>query len=194
MMNYYILVGGESTRMGENKALVLIEGETVIERILNRIPAQARHEIIVSNRQEEFSNLNHTVIGDIRPGYGPISGIHSGLHHSPYFYNFFLACDMPLLNPDLLSLLAERIGDSDMVAFKNDHCFEPLCAVYSKNCLPAIEKKIDCGSYSLQDLPELLKSDIITLIDSVGLMNMNDRADYHRIIEYLKKNRTKIPT
>jgi molybdopterin-guanine dinucleotide biosynthesis protein A len=186
-MNFYVLAGGESKRMGRDKAFLVIEGEPAIQRILRIIPARREQKIIVTNSAGKFRDLPVTIIGDIHPGCGPISGIHAGLNHSPYLYNCFLACDVPLLTTEIISEITAESNRAELSAFRTRAGFEPLCAVYSKSCLPVLEQKLDSGNFSLQDLPDLVDSKMIETGDRIELMNMNDESDYKYITSLYKK-------
>ena len=188
-MNFYILAGGHSRRMGQNKALLTIAGETVIARILRLLPADNSHKIIISNSPGDFGFLPNLKIADLRPDLGPISGIHAGLHHSSYRHNFFIACDLPLVTGALIGELVERLDRHDLLAFRTSNGFEPLCAIYSQACLPHIEGKLREGSLGLQDLPDLVNSLLLPADNPDHFLNMNSKQDLQRALRFLKQSR-----
>lgn len=180
-MNFYILAGGQSRRMGRNKALIRFQDKTVIEHVMAAIPARQEYIKIVTNDRELFDFLPVAAISDIHPNLGPISGVHAGLVDSPFQFNFFIACDMPLISAELLTSLLARHTDEDIFGLKSQRGAEPLCAIYSKKCMPVIEEQIKTGNYSLHDLFKKLPSDFVEPLDPEQLLNMNTPQDYEKV-------------
>lgn len=134
-----ILAGGRSSRMGRDKTLLQIENETLIERTVNKLRQFADEIIIASNDTAKF-NLPGTVeVLDTYPGGGPLGGMHAGLMAARHQYSFIVSCDMPFFNIELARLLFTRRLGVDVVVPKIGKHLEPLCAVYSRNCLKPIE-------------------------------------------------------
>ena len=106
-----ILAGGQSRRMGENKALLRINGQTVIERIVEKLETFVDDVIIVNNHFEDYRFLNLPMVEDRYKGMGPLAGIEAGLHASRTEKNLVVACDMPFISREwgeyLLSYLVE---------------------------------------------------------------------------------------
>lgn len=144
-----ILAGGKSTRMGANKALLEIENRRLIRRIADELVGEFAEVIIVANDPEPYKELGFKVTGDILPGRGPLIGIHAGLSVSPYRLNFFTACDMPFINGPLVAYMVEETGDADALVPKIDGLWQPLFAVYSRDCLPAITDSINRERYKV---------------------------------------------
>lgn len=135
-----VLAGGRSTRMGQDKTLLSINEEPLIERTVKEL-RKAVDEIIIASNQESKYNIPDTVeIPDVFPGSGPLGGIHAGLLAAKYPRAFVVAADMPFFSAELASYLLSKSSDYDVVAPEIDHYWEPLCAVYSKCCLQAIEQ------------------------------------------------------
>ncbi|AKX95016.1 putative molybdenum cofactor guanylyltransferase [Moorella thermoacetica] len=136
-----ILAGGKSSRMGTNKALLPVGAKTMIETIISVLRPLFPEIIVVTNEPELYQHLEVRLVKDIIPAKGPLSGIHAGLSVSPYKYNFVVACDMPFIEPKLISYMVEHADGYDVVVPRAGEYLEPLHAVYSKNCIPFIE---DC--------------------------------------------------
>lgn len=133
-----ILAGGKNTRMGANKALLEIADRQLIRRIIDELAGEFPEIIIVANEPELYSQFGVRVTRDIIPGRGPLSGIHAGLTVSPCRLNFVTACDMPFISGPLAAYMVKLTGDADALVPRIDDKWQPLFAVYARDCLPAI--------------------------------------------------------
>lgn len=141
-----ILAGGRSSRMGQDKTLMSIETQTLIERTVKEL-GKVTDEIIIASNQSNKYNLPGTFeVPDIFTGYGPLGGIHAGLKAASHPYSFIVAGDMPLFSADLAEYLLNRADEGyDVIAPEVNGSWEPLCAVYSRSCLQAIEQYLAAG-------------------------------------------------
>jgi len=156
-----ILSGGKSLRMGQNKAFIQIGGKPIIHRIHSLFQKLFKEVIIVTNQKELFSNLNAKIYEDLIPNRGAIIGLYTGLHFSSYFYSFCVACDMPFLNEKLIHYLISQIDGEDVILPKTNDGFQPLHAIYSKNCQKAIKKILNEGKNKILDFYPYVKVKII---------------------------------
>lgn len=179
-MNFYILAGGQSRRMGRNKALIRYGGKTIIEYVLAAIPAPAEHIKVITNEKEPFAFLPVALIADVYPQLGPISGIHAGLRDSSFQFNFFIACDMPLISSEVITFILNRHQDEDILGLQSPRGPEPLCTIYSRNCVPVVEDQIARGNYSLHNLFKRVPSVFIEPPDFARLFNMNTPHDFKK--------------
>ena len=137
-----ILAGGKSSRFGSNKALAKFNGKPLIERATGVLGRIFKNLIIITNSPLEYSYLKIPLFQDIVKGLGPVGGIYTGLDALDDGWAFFCACDMPFINEGLVRYLAGVRDGFDAVVPKVDWKIEPLHALYSKNCLPAIKELI----------------------------------------------------
>jgi molybdopterin-guanine dinucleotide biosynthesis protein A len=145
-----ILAGGKSTRYGTNKALAELHGIRLIDRVVHVMASLFEHLVLVTNTPHEYSYLGLPMVEDIIKGLGPIGGIHSGLEAISDETGFFVACDMPYLNENLLRHMVSLKGDFDAVIPRvGGWMVEPLHAVYTKKCLPAIRDSFDSRVYQV---------------------------------------------
>ena len=142
-----ILAGGKSSRFGRNKALVEFNGSRLIERVIGVMGSVFKNLIIISNSPHEYSYLKLPIHEDIIKGLGPIGGIYTGLKTIQDEMGFFVACDMPFINENLIRYMIEVRNDFDAVVPKIDWKMEPLYALYTKKCLPVIRELISSGVY-----------------------------------------------
>ncbi len=126
--------------MGKNKSFVKLDGKPLIEIVLGKVTdIFARNPIIITNHPEEYEYLGCEMVGDIFKDKGPLGGIHTGLIYSPTLHIFIVACDMPFIEPFFIQHMAKRLGQEDVLIPHNGENVEPLHAIYSKQCLTAIE-------------------------------------------------------
>lgn len=137
-----ILAGGKSSRMGTNKALLLIDGKTVIERIVDEVKETVDELLIVTNSFEEYEFLNLPMVEDVWKGMGPLAGIHAGLNRSSHDKNLIVACDMPFVSGKLGALLLHELVDFQAVVPNIEGQLHPLFAAYHKNVSEKVEECI----------------------------------------------------
>lgn len=140
-----ILAGGQSSRMGSNKALLPYRGGRFIDSIHRRLAGMFEELLLVTNSPEQYDFLGCRMVPDLYPGMGALAGLHAALHHSVTPHIFAVACDMPYLNDDLIRALLARRHQADVVVPESVHGLEPLHAVYGRGCLPAMEQALRSG-------------------------------------------------
>jgi molybdenum cofactor guanylyltransferase len=141
-----ILAGGKSSRFGSNKAFADVNGRQLIRRVIAIMGSVFNELIIITNDPDEYSSLGISMHEDIIKGLGPLGGIYTGLEKMPDRFGFFVACDMPFLNEDLIRYITEmKNNEYDAVVPKIDWKMEPLHSLYSITCLPSIKRLIEQG-------------------------------------------------
>ncbi|HPD17910.1 MAG TPA: molybdenum cofactor guanylyltransferase [Planctomycetota bacterium] len=152
-----VLNGGQSRRMGRDKASLRIAGRAILDRTLE-VLGSLFGELLVVGRPVPSVPLTHHVsriarhVPDAVLGVGPLGGIYSGLLAMSRPYGFFVACDMPCLDRAVirrqLGLLRERGADALVPAW--DGLWEPLHAAYSQECLPAARRQLESGDFRIR--------------------------------------------
>lgn len=139
----FILVGGKSSRMGEDKALLQIDGQTLLARSIALLrPLCESVCLIGSGARYSQLGLDVEILEDRVEPCGPLGGILTGLLNSTPEYALFLACDLPLMTEKFLHYLAGAALTEKpdvVVPVNRSGEYEPLCAVYSRKCIPWIE-------------------------------------------------------
>ncbi|GHV37810.1 hypothetical protein FACS1894187_15540 [Synergistales bacterium] len=153
-----ILAGGKSSRFGSDKAMFVWRGLTLSQRIVEECRLYF-NEIITVRGQEQRSLEIEGVkeVRDVYPNSGPLGGIHAGLIYASSDLAFVTACDMPAFSVVLakrLLELADGLGGCDVVAPHDGERLQPLCAVYRKSVLPALEEMLALGEHSVKRLCE----------------------------------------
>ncbi|MFO7524522.1 MAG: molybdenum cofactor guanylyltransferase [Ignavibacteriaceae bacterium] len=194
-----ILSGGSSSRMGTDKALLVINGQTIIERITNLISSLFENILIITNSPDEYRFLNIPLYEDIYKNKGPLAGIHSGLFNSHTKINFVVSCDTPLITKDMINYLINYKSDKP-VRYFTDFLYEhPLVGVYSRKLLPHIENvfnSMDDASinkeknYSIKNFlknfdHEIIQVENLPFYSKEMFFNVNLPTDLLKFTEYL---------
>lgn len=137
-----VLAGGRSRRLGLDKTLLRLDGETLLEATVKKM-ATLSDEVIVAGGPFPYPLPGARLVADVYSGCGPLGGIHAGLAAASNFHSLVVACDMPFLNVGLLRYMVEMAPGYDVVIPRLGDKLEPLHALYSKNCLGPIEGLIE---------------------------------------------------
>ena len=141
MLTVAIQAGGESKRMGQDKGLVLFQGQPLIVRVLNRLAPIADELLVTSNQPESYRFLGLTPVPDRQPGRGALGGLYTALDASHHPAVAVVACDMPFANPLLLAFELQLLNETgaDLVIPRTTDGLEPFHAVYRREtCLPHV--------------------------------------------------------
>ncbi len=164
-----IQAGGESRRMGTDKAQVPFAGRPLIHRLIDRLAPVADHIIITTNNpsdlefvHSDYPDLDITLVPDVCEERGALRGMYTAFKEAKTPYVAIVACDMIFASARLIAAEAIELGASqaDAVVPVNKHGFEPFHALYRrKTCLAAVEQAIEQGKVRAQDLFSLVKVD-----------------------------------
>lgn len=175
-MKALILTGGRSQRMGRDKSALVLhdDGLTQTERMLQLV-APFCDEAFVSVAYGETSIHPH--LADLAPDRGPLAGLEAAFAHDPHSHWLVIACDLPLLEKETLTTLTEA-GNTTR-AFKNrlDQRAEPLCAIYSSVCRPALRAWLAAGKRCARHFIESLDPQLLDLPTPHALDNANTPED-----------------
>jgi len=143
-----IQAGGQSSRMGTDKALILFKGQPLIERIIQRLKPIADEILITSNQPEDLLFLGYPVYPDLYPGLGALGGLYTALYYSQNPVVLIVATDMPFPSLALYQKQIEFLAAQamDVVIPVSHEGFEPFHAVYRREaCLPTVKQALETG-------------------------------------------------
>lgn len=144
-----MLAGGKSFRMGRDKATLEISGRTLADRMLDLLQSFFPRTIIVGDRPD-LARPGIEIFPDIHPG-SSLGGLHTGLTHASTDWIFVGPCDMPFPDAGLLEQLLDQRGTVAAVVPRSPLGFEPLFALYHKDCLPHLEAMLQQGNFRIYD-------------------------------------------
>ncbi len=157
-----VLAGGKSSRLGTDKALVLIKGRPLISYAIETLSCVC-HKVVINSGQPVYSFTGCEIWPDLLPIQAPIIGIYSCLKRSDSDWNIFLSCDMPMVDHRLFDLLlSQRDGVDAVVPFHQDG-MEPLCSTFSRRVLPFLEERIANGQYGIQQFVRQARSRLVKI-------------------------------
>ncbi len=188
-MTGIVLAGGESRRMGADKAFLPFAGKPLVARVLDAVRRACGTVILVVHSPDGFADLGAVVVTDALEERGPLTGIYSGLLRSEDEYNFVAACDMPFLLPQLISHLESVSPGHDITVPRVRGMLEPLHAVYRRSLLPTIEERLRSGRKDVRGLLDGARVRIVTeeeigRFDPVfrSFENVNTRREYEEAV------------
>lgn len=175
----FVLVGGSSSRMKRDKALLPWRGEALVENIARKVREAAGNVTLVGRTDiPGIQDLHY--VPDLRPGCGPLGGIETALASGRGMLNLILACDLPLLESAALSQLLDAAAKSNakcVVATSPDGRVHPLCAVYRDSCLETVQHALDARQLKLMDLLGSLRADYCAV--RTPMWNVNTPEEWH---------------
>jgi molybdopterin-guanine dinucleotide biosynthesis protein A len=155
-----ILCGGKERRFGgRNKFLATVGGRTVIDRVIETLRPLTNRIILVTSPEKDII-LEHDVriVRDAYPGTGPLGGVYTGLVAADSEYAIVVGCDMPFLNPVLLTYMLDIAPGYDIVVPRlGGRMLEPLHAVYARTCIPKMKARLEKGILAITPLFAELK-------------------------------------
>lgn len=176
----YVLVGGRSTRMGADKALLPYRAGTLVDHVAAEVRAAAGCVTLVGD-PNRYRHLGYPVINDRLPGNGPLGGIVAALAASPADWALIVACDMPGVTAALLTGLLDAAinatGNPDCVVPELDSGPEPLCAVYNRRALSLLDSFLDHKFLKMRDAVQSLKTAFVPYSDPRFFRNLNTPED-----------------
>lgn len=195
-MSAVILAGGRSSRMGENKLLLPLGDKPLIGHLINTLNNLFVESILVTDHPHAYQGFAVRTTADLIccPEKNSLAGIHAGLVAASQDYCLVVAGDMPFICPDVLKYLANRCDGYDVTIIQEGVHFQPLCAIYHKNCIPYMEKLLRRNHYKILDFfPDVR----VTYVDSAELLfldpngmsffNVNTPVEYQKAIDFYTK-------
>ncbi len=207
-----VLAGGDSRRMGTDKAFLKMPGGgTIIEATLSKLARLSEEIILVTNRTQRYEPLGVKLVADIYPGKGSFGGIYTGLCAMSHSHGLVVACDMPFLKPPLLRYMLVMAPEYDVVVPRavpwgglkglkegeetaKEHLLHPLHAVYAKSCLEPMRDLLEKGdlriiSFYPRVRVRYVEEGEIDVFDPehLSFFNINTPADLRRAEGLLQK-------
>jgi molybdenum cofactor guanylyltransferase len=184
----FILAGGQSSRMGRDKALLELGGVPLVLHMARLLEPRVAPVTIIGP-PERYTALGLHAVPDDRTGLGPLGGLATALRVSQHEWNLVVGCDLPYLTREWLDWLMARALDStaDALVPESARGLEPLCAMYRTRCLATFTAALDRGERKLTDVVARLALERITAtqwkpFDASGTLfrNMNTPAGYQQ--------------
>ena len=191
-----IMAGGKSSRFGGNKALAPWKNNaTIIENIIETAQ-QVSSKVALSVRDSaDYPQVRLPRFPDILKDRGPLGGLHSALFHCQTQWVMLLACDMPLVDLQLLRYMVEIETWAPLIIPCWQGRFEPLHAIYHRSLLPLVENLVEKNRLRMRELTDkvpkflVMEEDIIRITGSLKcLSNVNTPAEFEKARELAGRN------
>ena len=181
-----LLAGGKSRRMGQDKRLLSVGAETLYTRSLSVLRAIFERVVVVVAQDSPLVASDAPVLRDVIPHCGSLGGLYTGLKEARTQWVFAVACDMPFLDPGTIRHFTSLKGEGDVIMAKLRNGFQPMHALYHRNCLPIIESLIHAQDFKIHRLADhpalrvrIVTPEELSRVDPEGrsFYNVNTPAD-----------------
>ncbi|MBT4774956.1 MAG: molybdenum cofactor guanylyltransferase [Crocinitomicaceae bacterium] len=180
-----ILAGGKSTRMGEDKGLVFLDGSPMIAHVIEHLK-EVVDEIIVIANNAEYQQFGFPVYSDLVMGKGPVGGIYTGLFYSKTEVNLCISCDAPFVSAPFLKWLLSRANSSNITLPRFNENVYQLIGVYKKSAFPIFKKNLNSDRLKLSKVNDEAGCAIVDagksglLLHEKEFSNMNRKSDLNK--------------
>lgn len=182
----YILAGGNSSRMGQDKGLLKWKGKAFAEHILENLRIVFEDIVLISNKPSDYSHFDCTIIEDKIKNVGPLGGLYTGLYHSKKSMSLFVPCDTPLMSSLFFQYLLKN-SKSDKINFCiAGEKIHPLPVLLSTSFLMRVEESIKDKMYKLRQFYFQNSYNQIDIFSySRDVTNINTAEEYNSLISQL---------
>lgn len=184
----YILCGGKSSRMGEDKATKKLFETTMLEIITDECKKVFEYVYLVSSNKIH-EHYNFEIVKDIYENIGPLGGIFSALEHSKTKQIFIISCDMPFIKSVVIVDFITKITTDNIFVAEHYNEIEPLFGVYQKHLLNELKQVIDARNLKLKTVLKLLNFKTINMQSWLSkypnlFLNVNTSQDFEEVKKY----------
>lgn len=188
-INAYILTGGKSERMGENKAFLTLNNQKFIDIIYRELSSIFEDVFVVTKKEYGSLYKGYKVIYDLNSEQSPIIGILTALIHNKNSFAFIKSCDNPVFSIELIKRMVSISEKYDVVIPFLKDGYHPLFGVYSKKCIDVINRQIKKNNFKVVDFLSfldvyLIKEEEAIIYDKnlISFFNINTKKDYDSFI------------
>jgi molybdopterin-guanine dinucleotide biosynthesis protein A len=172
--------------MGQDKRLLSVGDETLYTRSLSVLRAIFERVVVVVAQDSPLVASDAPVLRDVIPHCGSLGGLYTGLKEARTQWVFAVACDMPFLDPGTIRHFTSLKGEGDVIIAKLRNGFQPMHALYHRNCLPIMESLIQAQDFKIHRLADhpalrvrIVTPEELSRVDPEGrsFYNVNTPAD-----------------
>jgi molybdopterin-guanine dinucleotide biosynthesis protein A len=157
-----ILAGGKSSRMGQDKGLLLLNNQPLVKHVIQTLKPITNQIIIISNN-DDYKIFGYPVFGDIFKGKGPVGGIHTALTHSQTKKNIIISCDTPFVSVELLTYLLKQSIKFQVTVAEFNNKIHPLIGVYHQSIKSTFKSNLDKNQLKLMLVNQSLNCNIVKM-------------------------------
>jgi molybdopterin-guanine dinucleotide biosynthesis protein A len=182
----FVLAGGRSSRMGQDKALLTLGGEPLVKRVIRKL-SEVCAKVAIAGGTEDLTRFGR-VVPDKSLGCGPLGGIVSALEQSSFEWNLFLPVDAPFVPVSTLKALLFMAAGSPSVCVmaRAQGVMQPLCAVYSRKALGVLQQELTAGRWKVTAAIEAAGPiKVMDFEDANWFVNLNTPEEFADAEEHL---------
>lgn len=186
----FILAGGQSTRMGTDKALLLLDGISLLERAIE-LARQVTSKVFILGPREKYGSMGVDTVQDEFAGCGPLAGIHAALGISETDLNLIISVDTPFMTSQFLQYLLDRASaQPDALAVVPDAAggLQGTCAVYRRPFRAVAGQQLKRGRNKVADVYPLVRMEYVDEqeihaagFDPAIFANLNTPEEFARV-------------
>jgi molybdopterin-guanine dinucleotide biosynthesis protein A len=179
----FILAGGQSSRMGQDKGLLMWQGKSFVEHILAVVQPWCEHVILISNEANKYEKFGCEILQDAVRDIGPLGGIYTGLKHSDKKMNLFLTCDSPTLSLSFFQHFLSEACEEEINYSRIGEKIHPLPVLLPKDVLSNLEQCIQHQDYKLLYFYQQFSNHVIDMSSfEKEMFNINTPEEYNSLI------------
>lgn len=183
-MKVYILSGGKSSRMGEDKGLKLLNGKPIISYLLGTVKKLTNDVCIVAN-SENYTKFNTTLIPDLVTEKGPLGGIYTALNDAKEAI-LILSVDTPFISSEGILALIDSHQENEITVAYHSEQVQPLFAIYPYNLMEVIVQRISDNKLKLITFLEENDFKMVNIkLSPIEGININTLTDFTTAENYL---------
>ena len=173
-----ILAGGKSSRMGEDKGLMSLFGQSMISYVIEQTK-QLTSDIQIISNNGNYKKFGYPVKKDLIANKGPLGGICTALTHSKFETNLIISCDIPYAKVDLYRFVLENSPGYDVCIPTDEFRIHPLLGVYKKSALGHFKNQLDRDQLKIIEAIEGLHLNLLdaSKFDPINFKNINSKSD-----------------
>lgn len=180
-----LLVGGRSTRMGQDKALLPLGQEPMLLRLAGQL-TDFDERLLSAGTAPRESLPGFRTVQDRYPGAGPLAGLHAALSETEADALLTVPCDLPYFTAEAARVIVSAFSPEVDALLCRDGTgrLHPLSGVYARHCLPVIEAQLSRGQYRMGALFQVLNCavlDTAPFLPDTVFFNMNTPDDYRSV-------------
>lgn len=187
-----VLAGGQSRRMGRDKAALEIAGQPLLARVVTRLQTVTLQVRVIGPLERMALVPGVPVVPDLCPDCGALGGIYTALCTTSAEYVLVVGCDMPFLHPALLRHLLEVVPGYDAAVLREGLRTEQLHAVYGQACLPVIAALLRAGALKVAQVFAQVQTRYVDAAEAAqfdpeghSALNVNTMADWQWVLALL---------
>ncbi len=177
----FVTAGGKSTRMGQDKELMLIDGKPMLLHLTDMLQQYHLSFTLIAN-SPAYQQFGFGMINDLIPDKGPIGALHTAFHYSTKKHVLLLGCDTPFFPADALFRLMDRAMPNGVKVASIMNKINPLHAVYHQVLKPQVStfianEKLKMWEFVLQSSHWFVVMDDLAEKQPEAFINMNEPND-----------------